>query len=241
MLDTYGHGPGVASPDITYDYQGDQDPRRQDAAKVVVPADKVHIPNQVRLPIPPVSGGSLLITWDAWWGQEFRFANTDIGTYKSFNVASPADNTRMDHRTRFDRAQGTSAVGMVDVRYSADGDPWGPNMLNNLPIAPQAAQFAVQPETWTRYWVYFNPVGAFQEYSLWVADEQNGPVVLIDRVQVMPSSRSARREWESFWLEYDTSSKSIPARRGPLVGYVRNVVMLRNVPDVMSLLERPEK
>ena len=59
---------------VTYDPANDPDARRQDAAKAVTPANRVSLPNQVRLPIPSISGTkSLFVTWDAWFGQEFRF------------------------------------------------------------------------------------------------------------------------------------------------------------------------
>jgi hypothetical protein len=45
---------------------------------------------------------------------------------------------------------------------------------------------------------------------------------------------------DAFWLEYNTSSHG-GADLGERVGYVRNVVMLRNPKDVPALLRRPAR
>jgi hypothetical protein len=71
--------------------------------------------------------------------------------------------------------------------------------------------------------------------SLWVADEDNDPVLIIDRLQF-----AVKKSVEHFWLEYNTSAR-LPEGLDERVGYARNVVMLRNVKDLSSLLRRPTK
>lgn len=230
---------------INYDPAGDTDPRRQDAAKIVVPADAVSLPNQLHLPIPAHDGTSLFVTWDAWWGKEFAFANTSTGNYKAFQFASPAGRIWTEVKSDFDEAHKnySPAVATVIVRSYGDlGTTLGPNVTNRQPLSPQKAQFAIMPEVWTRYWVYFKPVGEWHEFSLWMADENREPVLLIDRLQIKPNSLEGKATgWEKFWIEYNTSSNGIPAGRGPLVSYARNVVMLHGVADPARLLERPMK
>jgi hypothetical protein len=224
---------------VTYDPPADPDPRRQDAAKIVVPADRPSLPTQVRLPIPPWAGSSLMVTWDAWWGSEFRHENTGIGNYKAFQLSSD-DRIWTEVRSRFQQAEGSPAVANVDVRFYG-GESTGPNVTDNVPLSPQVGTFAIQPETWTRYWAFFKPAGEWYEFSLWMADENLDAVLLIDRLQLKPNPDSSRRDWEKFWLEYNTSANTIPEGRGPLVAYARNVVMLRNVPDPTNLLQRPQR
>lgn len=253
------------SLDVTYNPANDPDPRRQDAAKIVVPADRVSLPNNPLLPIPNWSGHSLFVTWDAWFGQEFMFNNTGISNYKNFQFASGRIWTEV--RSRFALGQHQyipPALALVDVRqYGGIGPgtirppgypPSDPGKYGGGAIGPMIAEFAVQPETWTRYWVLFKPTGGtfqatFQselrtypayEFSLWVADENNNPVLLIDRVIIGPNM-PGWDFWNSFWLEYNTSTNEIPPGRGALVGYVRNIAMLRDPANVTSLLQRPVK
>lgn len=288
---------------VTYDPAADTDPRRQDAAKIVVPAGKVSLGNTVRLPIGTSDGTTTLVTWDAWFGREFRFENTSIGNYKTFQFASPKDRIWFEVRTRFKqdeerqtkraqnirrraalragerhaqtqpaesvpspskaerpkrraaRKQAEAAaeepaaapdltrpadsgdiIGMVDARgYGGQDKPFGPNVTNSAPLSPQIGTFAVQPETWTRYWALIEQrANDWDLVSLWVADEHHDPVQILDRLQL-----SVKGSVDQFWLEYNTSSKGKGAALPERVGYARNVVMLRNVKDVASLLVRP--
>jgi hypothetical protein len=244
MLDSYARGTGGAgSIHVTYDFAGDPDPRKQDAAKVTIPADKVSVPTHVRLPIPPVGDDSLLVTWDAWWGREFAYANTSIGNYKAFQFASPASQIWTEIKSDFDLARRfPSAVAMVTARsYGQPGTTIGPNVTDKNPLSPQAAQFSITAETWTRYWAFFNPAGVWVEFSLWVADEMRGPVLVLDRRQLKPDITRGADGWESFWLEYDTSASTIPPTRGPLTAYIRNVVMLKGITDPTPLLQSPTR
>jgi len=226
--------------DVTYDPERDPDPRRQDAAKVLIPALTVSLPNNVRLPIPPVGSQSLFVTWDSWMGREFAYEQTGIGNYKHFQFTSPA---RMwtEIKSDFNEAvKFPGALAVVEVRAygeHADGE-LGPNVTSPNPLSPMAGAFATMPEVWTRYWAYFNPVGGWHEFSLWVADETRGPVLLLDRRQIKPNFLAGATGWEKFWLEYNTSSHGIETL-GPRVAYARNVVMMKGVTDPGKLLQRP--
>jgi hypothetical protein len=278
---------------VFYDPAADTDPRRQDAAKLVVPSGKVSLPNQVRLPMNTADGTTTLVTWDAWFGAEFAHEHTRIATYKTFQFASPKERIWFEVRTRFKQddekpaagkpaagtrrerkaAAGKNAaaakpdaavktppaqaakpeaaaaaaggggrgrhIGMVDARAYGGGGatPMGPNVTKAVPLAPQAGNFAVRAETWTRYWVSIEQrADDWDLVSLWVADEGHDPVLVIDRLQL-----SVKRGVEEFWLEYNTSSKGRAEGLGSRVGYARNVVILRNVKDLPNLLKRPVK
>jgi hypothetical protein len=233
--------PSIKPWDITYDPTHDPDPRRQDAAKVVIPANEPSLPNNVRLPIPDVGSGSLFVTWDSWMGREFAYASTGIGNYKHFQFTSP-DRIWTEVKSDFNLAV-PGSVAMVQVRaYAQMGSGLlGPNVTNEQPLSPMASEFAVLPEKWTRYWAYFNPVGEWYEFSLWLADASRGPVLVLDRRQIKPNYPLGATGWQSFWLEYNTSAHGwdtgFPAR----VGYARNVVMLRGVTPsaIPNLLQRP--
>jgi len=244
MLDTYAHGPAATAVNVTYDFANDPYPNKQDAAKVTIPADQVSLLDTVRLPIPPTGGQSLMVTWDAWWGREFETSHSGLGNYKNFQFASPATRIWTEIKSDFDSpSRPAGAIAMITVRsYGDSGEKTlGPNVSDKNPLSPQAAQFAIAPETWTRYWVFFKPAGGWYEFSLWVADETRDPVLLLNRLQLTPNFPRGADAWEEFWLEYNTSGNRIPVGRGPLVGYARNVVMLRNLTEVPPLLERPTR
>jgi hypothetical protein len=229
--------------DVTYNPAADPDPRRQDAAKVLIPAGKVSLPNNVRLPIPPVALQSLFVTWDSWMGREFAFSQTGIANYKHFQFTSPL---RIWTEVKADFNQAVKvpgAVAMVEVRAygSKENGQLGPNVTNNHPLSPMAGEFAVMPEVWTRYWAYFKLVGEWHEFSLWMADENRNPVLVLNRLQIKPNYADGAIGWEKFWLEYNTSTANPIEPLGPRVAYVRNVVMMKGVTDPLKLLQRPVK
>jgi hypothetical protein len=227
QLDQYVVGPRP-SRDITYDPARDNYPFAQDAAKVVVARNASTI-QQVRLPIS--SGpGRTLITWDAWWGTEFRTDRGGMATQKTFQIASPQNNAELyvEIRTRFSQA---SPPGICAIDMRAYG-PLGPNVTDAEPVSPQLATFQVMPNTWTRFWVEVDiRPDAFDRVSLWVADTTRPPIQLLDSLEI-----DSAGSLTDFWLEYNSSQ----ARSGgPLVSYVRNLAVLRNVTSTASLLQRP--
>ncbi|HEY0872610.1 MAG TPA: hypothetical protein VGD94_03990 [Vicinamibacterales bacterium] len=217
---------------VTYDPANDPDPRRQDAAKVVIGTSSNSLVNQVRVPIPQYSG-ALLVTWDAWFGKEFAQSTSGIPTYKNFQLASNGA-IWTEVRSRFSLASGGD-IAAVDLRYY--GTPGPGTTKQGDALAPMTGSFVIKPETWTRYWVLIKPAGQWTEFSLWVADATRGPVQLLDRSLVTPKGSGAR--WDEFWLEYNTSTDTVKPGRPPLVGYARNIVMLHNVTNVGPLLQRP--
>ena len=101
QLDAFKHSQRNPAA-VTYAPKTDPDPRRQDAAKVVITADKVSLQNQLRLPMSTADGTTTLVTWDAWFGSEFEYDKTRIGTYKTFEFTSPSKEKKwLDIRTRF--------------------------------------------------------------------------------------------------------------------------------------------
>jgi hypothetical protein len=215
---------------VTYDPINDPDPRKQDAAKIVVGGNNLQ--NQVRFPIP-ATAGSLLLTWDAWFGKEWARSNTGLTSYKTWQIASPAETIWLETRNRW---RETGSLYTVDTRFYGNSTMYGANVTDNDPLGPMAGAFAVQPETWVRYWVFLKPAGAFYEYSLWVADETREPVKVLDKLLVKLNSVGPR----AFWIEYNTSTTEIIGTR-PLVSYNRNLVMLAGLDDPTPLLQKPVK
>lgn len=227
---------------VTYDPANDPDPRRQDAAKVVVGTGSNSLVNQVRVAIPKHAPESLLVTWDVWFGAEWEYGTAGIPDYKTFQFGSPYHDIHMEVRNRF--AMSPQTAGLIDGRlYPEGGYSQGPNVSFADTLQPRVGTFHVQPERWTRYWAYFEApsVDQWYRYSLWAADASTGPVLIYDRLQVRPSPQSTSASWESFWLEFNTSTAAVKPGRPSLVAYVRNVVALKGTArsSVTPLLVRP--
>jgi hypothetical protein len=194
--------------------------------------------NQVWLPITTLDGNSYLVTWDAWFGKELRRAESGLINWKTFQFDAPRrpggrPTIWFEVRTRFDLAPTPGDVAMVDARsYST---PHGPNVTDLQPLEPAVGTFVVRPETWLRYWVLIEQKASdWDLMSLWVADEHTDPVQLINRLQ-FEAHDGIRR----FRFEYNTSQDPLGAKRGPLVSYFRNFVMLQGVSNVPALMQRP--
>lgn len=238
QLEKYKNGHKLP-PAVTYDPANDTDPRKQDAAKVFVPEGKFSLPNQVRLPIPECKDGTLLATWDAWFGKEFAFSNTKIQNYKTFQFSvNNAITTEVQTRWALGKAPAIAMVsvrqyGSVDETVSMKGPSFNGVRYGGDCIGPMVGEFAIMPETWTRYWMLIAPSGESYDISLWLADEDRDAVQILDKVRI----KGRGNYYDKFWLEYNTSSepKNVPAR----TGYFRNLVMLKNVADPKALLERP--
>ena len=235
-------------PAVSYDPQNDSDPRRQDAAKIVIYPTSNNLQNQVRLPIPTHAPDSLFVVWDVWFGEEWLYNFHGIADQKTWQFGSPLNRIHTEVRMRYamasNRAPGNVAI--IDGRqYPAGRYSIGPNITEYNTLAPRDGTFAVKPETWTRLFAYFKAPGSGEmwwQYSLWAADAETGPVLIYDRLQIRPSPKSETASWEDFWLEYNTSTnlaRSNRPDRPPLIAYARNVVMLKGVADVTPLLRRP--
>ena len=224
---------------VTYDPAGDPDPRRQDAAKVVITTEGNSLRNQVRPPMGTEEGHSYLVTWDAWFGDEYRWERGGIPQQKTFQFSSGG--IWFEIQTRFNLGKG-GHIGQVTARgYNRHGRDvsrdvaFGPNVTDRNPL-PMVGEFIISPERWTRYWALIEQrKGDYDLVSLWVADEQTDPVHVLDRLQLKAADGTIDR----FYLEYNTSTSEIREGRPELVSYVRNLVMLRDVANPTALMVRP--
>jgi hypothetical protein len=222
-------------PAVTYDYANDPDPRKQDAAKVVIPATLNSLPNQVLLPFMSEEGHSYLTTWDAWFGCEARKSASGLSNWKTFQWDHPRTvggrpTIWMEVQTRFDLADSGSLAAGRMRQYSSTG--------GNDSIPP-VNEFQIKCETWTRYWALMQlpPYGSGDVLlTLWAADVNRNAVKIYDRY---PWKRDAPGMIEKFWLEFNTSTDYVVPTRGPITSYVRNVAILRDVADPTTLLQRP--
>jgi hypothetical protein len=153
-----------------------------------------------------------------------------MSTQKTFQIASPLDNSErfLELRARFSQAVAAN-ICAIDVRAYAQV---GSNVTNDAPVSPQRTEFQVAPETWTRFWVEVEIVETgFDRVSLWIADEKRNAVQVLDRRELESAGSLT-----NFWFEYNGSESRTG---GPLVAYVRNLVVLRDVASPETLLQRP--
>lgn len=234
-----GHGGPL---NVTYDFANDPYPYKQDAAKIVIPADKNSLPNQVKLPIYVEHGERALITWDAWFGPELDFSHHGIPTYKMWQFSSFGDGIWCEVRARWSQGPnlGLGALAGVDGRtYS---EVVGPNVTSKASLEPQLAAFTLHRQRWVRYWGLFEPDGDYDAYSLWMADEDTDPVKIFDRLQLQFRSNkegTAVPRLGVFRIEFNTSHNTVAPNRGELIAYVRNYVVLSGDVDPTTILARP--
>jgi hypothetical protein len=210
---------------------------------------------------------SALVSWEFWadesWVTELNpkpdRPNPRI-SYKSFQLASYGRNPQiwLEARHRFfghdgnlsyldvrsygapDSSNGTvrggsgvefrDAAGKIVRRYGSDS------------LGPMLAEFPVAARTWTRFFAHveFNAGDPYATVSYWVADETREPVAILRDRRILnfaPGTQTDPRGMlDSFWVEFNHSL----GRMGEeMTGYVRNIVVLKDVPDVARWLRRP--
>ncbi len=249
MRSQASYNAGTATSGITYDYAGDPYALKQDAAKVVIAENTSSLQRAWKRPTPlPTAGGPFLITWDAWFGEEFQTERDVVTSYKTFNILDNHTNAGLCYevRTKLDAGALPASIGTINVRTYGDAAPtgftnYGDNVTDGDPLAPQLNQFTIAPNTWTRYWVLVDlkraagPPEVHDTWSMWVADETQDAVQLFDALKFNTFDvKGPGTAIKQFYWEYNTSQSG---RVGAaLVGYVRNLVVLEDPSDVATLI-----
>ena len=278
------------SIDFTYQPSEDSYPNRQDAAKFLrspgtTGGASIPTRQQVRMTLPQVENGSIIITWDWYWGKEFRENHGAVTHWKAFSVriggthgwwtlmnnlgpSTNSPNPDEVSKVTDEIGSGVRANGMISTERVT---PSGPDTPPQRPTYAEA--YPQYHSRWTRFWIelkLLQPPSAFTEWSstylkgaplngnpgdpqgrwhmasLWSADEGRDVHRLLYRI---PLNWKAEIEGRThhvtrFDLQMNSSKSGLT---GPLVGYVRNVVMLHNYrlpanPETDSLLfQRPRR
>jgi len=211
--------------------------------------------NQIWVPFKVEAGHSLFITWDAIFGREWM--RNGIGAMKVWQVDGDG-NIYFEPRViwggniggRVGRPPGYDDrlhVGAVDARCY--GQPRGATTLNS-PCLPMVNQFIVWPDRVTRWhvWIELAPAPEFMRASMWLSDEQQEPLQILDRLEF--TTRGALTRWRG---EFNTSTNYLPAGRcmdfpdlglkafRPMISWARNVSAHLDVPaaDLPGLIVKP--
>jgi hypothetical protein len=174
------------STSYTYTYPSDTRADAQDAAKLIKhpnstnsPSDALNIGQMPKFQIG-ISSGSILITWDIYYGQECIDNLGGLDTWKAWQVrdgnSSATDGAIfIENRVRWSFAD-PGRVGSVDFRMysgpnpipngSTDSDPYGPTGEGAL---LSSASFQMRPNMWTRYWELISVNQDYDTFPEWNA------------------------------------------------------------------------
>jgi hypothetical protein len=210
------------------------------------------------MPIPRIGSGSLLITWDWFWGPEFKTQRGAMNHYKAFHVMlgghaiwtlmqSPAWAGGSDIGKLWDslRTPGAAPAGMVVREPWTPTGPGAPDQRNG-----SGEQFPIYANTWMRYWLevkMYQPPSAFTEWKAVTGQTlQPNPTDAQGRWHMASlwfadENRGPQRllyriplGWGSTWdpnvnrFDFEMNSSQSTGFIGPWVGYGRNVVALHN-------------
>jgi hypothetical protein len=164
---------------FTYSPATDSYPQAQDAAKFLVPAGRASasIPGtqQLKMGLPRIDSGTVLITWDWYWGPEFRSKRGDMRNYKAWqlmidghawwtlmtNLSQAGGDANEVTKTSDEFRPGTRADGMIRNEKVLPSGPGTPTQYPN-------ETYPQYHSRWTRYWVevkLLQPPSAFREWS----------------------------------------------------------------------------
>jgi hypothetical protein len=206
---------------------------------------------------PPAGASSLLIAWDLKIAESMRFKagaeeqwDQGDGTtrtvryltqHKSHRIDDLSGNMWLALKQTYSRGTNTGRgiaeffLGGVNKHTAGPGTTAG----SNARIEPFLADYYVQPDTWTRVWVFIEgdvaSPSAPVQMSAWLADEQRPAVQLYDRVNMIAPADGFGR----FRFEFDSSTKE--ALNGPGQQWQRNFIVLHSITyaEMLGLLEQP--
>ena len=186
-------------------------------------------------------GASALIVWDfkigsslAWQGEGF------LEQFKAYRFDYAGGEFYMAVKHDYQRAA-RQGRGIAEMFVSSKMTFLGPGTTNSNSeiLEPRLTEFYVEPDTWTRYWMFFDgAIGGAEpvELSVWAADENREPIHIYDRILVNTPEGTGMDE---FRFEFNTSDGMV--LNDTTYNWSRNLVVLKGVDldSVRTLLVRP--
>ena len=223
---------------VTRGYWGTPISAHAAGAVIFYSSTSLDISSQIWCPMNSQDGHTYLTTWDVWYPKDMTKGLVGFGNWKQFqfrrNIPSP--HIWFEVRSRFDLAPTVNDVGTIDFRgYTT----LGPNVTKDQPLAPQIHPFVLRPERWIRYTMLLDQrANDWDLISFWAADWEQGVVQLLDGIQMDTSDGVDPPSVDSFQLEFN-SGQRLTLKRPDWIVHVKNVVMLKDVQDVTSVLVKP--
>jgi hypothetical protein len=173
----------------------------------------------------PVGPGSMLLTWDFRFDARFAWVTQgNMTRHKTWRLdpgpwlALKTDYIAAAHEGHFAELFMTSPNG----QWLGPGTTRGDREI----VYPRLAPFYIEPDTWTRVWLFVRDLEKPVRYvSLWAADECRAPVQLYDELALTPPPQDSG----AFRLEYDTSADQA-TNPEEAHSWNRNLVVLHDVP-----------
>lgn len=225
---------------------------------------------QLRFPINSTPGNTYVFTWDvkyssAWLGVG---DSGNTGT-KSFQISRGSDTFLVEVKNGWRGSPGSNIpicagydpskhIGAFFVRIynnayagaaswaDSGGGRVGPNVTNPEFLSPMRGTFCITADRWNRVWVQVSHVANdYDLVSLWIADEQREPVLVIDKLQIsITPDASVGERLHKFWFEFnDTYTRHCCGSVNPFRDrdvWLRNWAVLKNPSNLPTLLVRPQ-
>jgi hypothetical protein len=169
---------------FTYEFGNDAYADPQDGAKFFrAPSANggasVPIKQQLRMPLPRVESGSIILTWDWYWGREFRMNQGDVTHWKAFHVMVGGHPwwTLMHNlgpsRGSADPDEVAKVTDEIGPGFRANGMAFSERVTPSGPGTPAqrpsyAEAYPQYHSRWTRFWIeirLLQPPSAFTDWS----------------------------------------------------------------------------
>lgn len=232
----------------------------QDAAKIVLPTNCENY-NQLRMPISigaeflGVSQVSAMVVWDFYWDISYVLNKGGLEGYKSFQLSRHDDKIYFEPRNRLEtQATPLGGLSWFDVRgyspvtFLSGHTRGGANAIyngrnyGNDTIGPMESDFLIKPNMWTRFIATFTFTAGSTyatNVNFEISDEETDTTPILSGVTMFwPANNnvSAGGLLHKLWIEFNSSQ---PRPAGDIIMYVRNVAVLRDVPDYTVYRRRP--
>lgn len=202
------------STHFTYSPSTDSYPDKQDAAKFVRSeggSSSIPTTQQLRFNLRKIQSGTALLTWDWYWGREFRENRGAVNFYKMFQMiidghgwwtlmtgltwASDSD-TREIGKAWDSFRSGTLADGVVQR------EPWHPAGLGAVDQRRGSpTQYPQHHSVWSRYWIEIRLLQPPTEFTEWSVAHLGGR-------PLSPNPDDAEGRWHmvSLWMADENRS-----------------------------------
>lgn len=209
---------GGNNPFVKYDSSNEQD-----AAKVTIISGKVSLRPYPIIPIG-ISSGSSLSIWDHFWGNEYLGPLDPMENHKQFVHTCGGGNDRWTEiRARYRQSQNEpGSVCRVDLR--SYGSLLSNHEMTFHGVQPMLSEFYAKPGKWTRYYHLSENLAGNPTVTIWIADEDREPTLLLRSVIIVSP------EWEdlrALRMQFNSSQNRV---NGPdLISYLRNVLIFKDL------------
>jgi hypothetical protein len=192
----------------------------------------------------PLTGNSLMLTWDFRFNEGFRWKDTTyVARHKTWRLDAADAQAWLAMKTDYayaaNKGKGLAEVFMSvpSTKFLAPGATRG---VREIP-EPRLAEFFIEADRWARVWWLIEDLDKpVCHVSVWMADEVRDAIRLYDRLPIHTTPKGLHPGW--FRFEYDTSGDQA-ANPIEMQSWNRNFVLLQSSSTLStaSLFQRPTR